>query len=341
MINKIAIIGAGTMGRSIAHVYARHGYEVNLYDSFEAAIAQAPEKIRADLQFMVDEDYIPQEAVEETLKRINIIGAGINATAADILAGKGKAGPDAKDSDPDMELEEAVKDVDFVVEAIAEVLEPKIELFEKLDRFTKPECVLSSNTSSLTLSDIISRVSDERKKLCMVCHWINPAYLIPLVELSNFNDMPQEKFDEIMEFHRKCEKKPIQVMKDAKGMIANRILHAITRECMYIVDEGIGDADSVDDALTFGMCFRFATTGLREIIDMGGMDIWYKANSNTYPDLCKGDTVSPQIRDRALRGDLGLKTGKGFFDYSDGKGDEVVKSFYKRLLMQLKVSENY
>ena len=320
MISKIAVIGAGTMGRSIAHVYARHGYEVNLYDSMKAAIEQAPIKIRQDLEFMADEDYITRESVEETLKRINIIGGG---------------------EDADKELEEAVKDVDFVVEAISEVLEPKIELFEKLDRFTKPDCVLSSNTSSLTLSDIISRVSDERKKLCMICHWINPAYLIPLVELSNFNEMPPEKFEEIMDFHRKCEKKPIQIMKDAKGMVANRILHAITRECMYIIDEGIGDADSVDDALTFGMCFRFATTGLREIIDMGGMDIWYKANSNTYPDLCKGDTVSPQIRDRALRGDLGLKSGKGFFDYSDGKGDEVVKNFYKRLLMQLKVSENY
>ncbi len=320
MISKIAVIGAGTMGRSIAHVYARHGYEVNLYDSLKAAIEQAPLKIRQDLEFMADEDYITRESVEETLRRINIIGGG---------------------EDPDKELCEAVKDVDFVVEAISEVLEPKIELFEKLDRFTKPDCVLSSNTSSLTLSDIISKVSDERKKLCMICHWINPAYLIPLVELSNFNGMPPEIFEEIMDFHRKCEKKPIQIMKDAKGMVANRILHAITRECMYIIDEGIGDADSVDDALTFGMCFRFATTGLREIIDMGGMDIWYKANSNTYPDLCKGDTVSPQIRDRALRGDLGLKSGKGFFDYSDGKGDDVVKNFYKRLLMQLKVSENY
>ena len=243
--------------------------------------------------------------------------------------------------DADKELEEAVKDVDFVVEAIAEVLEVKIELFDKLNRFTRPDCVLASNTSSLKLADIIADLPEERKKLCMICHWINPAYLIPLVELSNFNGMDPEVFEDVMDFHRKCEKKPIEIKKDAKGMVANRILHAIVRECMYIVDQGIGDADGVDDALKFGMCFRFATTGVREVIDMGGMDIWYKANSNTYPDLCKDDTVSPQITDRYLRGDLGLKTGKGFFDYSDGKGEEVLNNFYKRLLMQLKVSENY
>ena len=322
MINKIAVIGAGTMGHSIAHVYARHGYEVNLYDSLPAAVEQAPAKIRADLEFMADADYISREAVEETLGRIHISGGAA-----------GEAG--------DEELRTAVSDADFIVEAIAEVLELKIELFEKLDRFTKPDCVLATNSSSLKLSDIISRVSEERSKLCMICHWINPAYLIPLVELSNYNGMPADKFEEIMAFHRTCGKRPIQVLKDAPGMVSNRILHAITRECMHIIDEGIGDPDSVDDALTFGMCFRFATTGLREIIDLGGMDIWYKANSNTYPHLCNDDTVSPQIRDRALRGNLGLKSGKGFFDYSGDRADQVVRDFYKRLLIQLKASENY
>ena len=203
MISKIAVIGAGTMGRSIAHVYARHGYEVNIYDSYREAILQAPAKIRADLGFMADEDYITRESVDETLGRIRIIGAGVNALASEMLDDGFTPGPETTDpSDKDKELEEAVKDADFVVEAIAEVLETKKELFGKLDKYTRPDCVLSSNTSSLTLSDIISPVSEERKRLCMICHWINPAYLIPLVELSNFNGMPQEKFDEIMEFHR-------------------------------------------------------------------------------------------------------------------------------------------
>ncbi len=320
MINKITVIGAGTMGCSIAHVYARHGYDVNVYDSFKAAIDNAPSKIQSDLQFLVDEEYITKDDMESTIGRIKFYGAG---------------------DDPDEELKEAVKDADFVLEAIAEILDTKIELFEKLDRFTEPECVLASNTSSLNLFDVISKVSEERKKLCMICHWINPAYLIPLVELSNFNGMPEEKFEEIMEFHRKCEKKPIKILKDVKGMVNNRLLHALVRESMYIIDEGISDADSVDDALTYGTCFRFATTGVREVIDMGGMDIWYLSNSVTYPALCKGDTVSPQIKDRYLRGDLGIKSGKGFFDYSGGKGVQVVKAFYKRLLSQLKVSKEY
>ena len=320
MISKITVIGAGTMGRSISHVYARHGYEVTLYDADPEAASRAEGLIRRDLEFLRREDYITQDDLDRTMSLIKITGGG---------------------ADPDAELADAVYGADYVLEAIPEDLEAKKAIFEKLDGMTKRSCVLATNTSTLRLSEITERVSDERKKLCMVSHWVNPAYLVPMVELSNYSGMPDEVFQEIWELHEQCEKRPIELKKEAVGMVSNRILHAITRECMHIIDEGIADPKSVDDALTYGMCFRFATTGIREVIDLGGMDVWYKANSYSYPYLCADTEVSPQIRDRALRGDLGIKSGKGFFDYSDGSADKVVDDFYRRLLIQLKASEKW
>lgn len=313
MIQKIAVIGAGTMGHGIAHTFSRHGYKVNLYDSFPASLEAAPEKMREELMFMADENYITVDEVEKALENITLFD----------------------------DLKEAVKDVDYVIEAIPERMELKKQLFKQLDELCPEHTVFATNTSSLKLSEMIEDLPPERQKRCMVSHWYNPAYLIPIAELSKFGNMDDEVFDEVYELYVNSGKKPVKVLKDITGMIANRLLHALAREAFHLVEVGAGDPEDIDNALKFGPCFRNATTGMMEVADLGGLDVWLAGEDNILPALDNSDKACDMLRDQVKANHLGLKNGEGFFKYPKEKAEEVQTDFYKRLVVQLKASANY
>ena len=313
MIKNISVIGAGTMGHGIAHVFARHGYKVSLYDAFEPCLKAAPQKMREELQFMVDEDYIPQSDVDRALNNITTY----------------------------TDLAEAVKDADYVIEAIPEKMELKKELFANLDKMCPKHTVFASNTSSLKLNEMIADLPEERKARCMISHWYNPAYLLPIAELSKFGNMDEEVFNDVYELYVNSEKKPVCVLKDITGMIANRLLHAQAREAFHLLEIGAGSPEDIDNALKFGPCFRNATTGMLEVADMGGLDIWLAGEDNIFPALDNANEACKAMRDLVEEGNLGLKTGKGFFDYDEKQQKEAQSNFYKRLITQLKASKQY
>lgn len=313
MIQNIAVIGAGTMGHGIAHVFARSGRKVSLYDPIEASLLAAPEKMREELQFMADADYISQEDVESALANITICS----------------------------DMKEAVKEADYVIEAIPERMDLKKALFEKLDKLCPAHTVLATNTSSLKLSEMIADLPEERQKLCMVSHWYNPAYLIPIAELSKFGNMDEDVFNEVYALYEESGKQPVRVLKDIPGMIANRILHAQAREVFHLLDIGAASPEDIDKALMFGPCFRNATTGMLETADMGGLDVWCAAEDNMFPHFNNSDRASESMRSLVAEGHYGIKTGKGFFDYPEGAKEEVQQAFYDRLIRQLKVSDTY
>ena len=313
MIKNISVIGAGTMGHGIAHVFARHGYRVSLYDAFEPSIQAAPQKMREELQFMADEDYILQSDVEKTLNNISTY----------------------------TDLAEAVKEADYVIEAIPEKMELKKELFANLDKMCPKHTVFASNTSSLKLSEMIEDLPPERQARCMISHWYNPAYLLPIAELSKFGNMEEEVFNEVYELYEKSGKKPVCVHKDITGMIANRLLHAQAREAFHLVEIGAGRPEDIDNALKYGPCFRNATTGMLEVADMGGLDIWLAGEDNIFPALDNSSEACEAMRSLVAEGNLGLKSGKGFFEYPEEIRSEVQTEFYRRLITQLKASEKY
>lgn len=313
MIKNISVIGAGTMGHGIAHVFARAGYKVSLYDAFEACLTDAPQKMREELQFMVDEEYIPQSDVEKALNNISLFN----------------------------DLEEAVKYADYVIEAIPERMELKKELLANLDKMCPKHTVFASNTSSLKLSEMIADLPEERQALCMISHWYNPAYLLPIAELSKFGNMDEAVFQQVYDLYVNSGKKPVCVLKDITGMIANRLLHAQAREAFHLVEIGAGNPEDIDNALKYGPCFRNATTGMLEVADMGGLDIWLAAHDNIFPALDNSERGCQAIRDLVEGGDLGLKSGKGFFEYSEEEKKRTQNAFYKRLITQLKASANY
>lgn len=313
MIQTIAVIGAGTMGHGIAHTFSRHGYQVNLYEPFDKVRESAPQKIRDELQFMIDEGYINQTDLETGISNITMFS----------------------------DLEEAARDADYVIEACPEKMELKQELFAQLDKICKPTAVFATNTSSLKLSEMIQHLPEARQKHCMVSHWYNPAYLIPVAELSKFGNMEEAVFQEVYDLYVACEKQPVRVLKDITGMVANRILHAQARECFYLAEIGAATPEDIDKALKYGPCFRNATTGMLEVADMGGLDVWLAAEDNMFPVLNNATRACGAMRKLVEKGHLGFKSGSGFFDYPDQEREKVQTQFYNRLITQLKASKSY
>ena len=313
MIKKIAVLGAGTMGHGIAEVFAMNGYGVSLYEPYEPMRQSCMDAIREELEFLAENQVIKTEEVCESLDRITLFA----------------------------DLEPAVKEADYVIEATREDLELKQALFADLEKYTRPEAILASNTSSLALNKMIEKVSDEKKGKCMVCHWYNPAHLMPLVELSFFGNMDEETFKEVESLYDRAGKQTCRVLKDVPGMVANRIQQGVAREAFSLIEQGVASAEDIDKALKFGPAFRYATTGQLEVADMGGLDIWCTVGDNLLADMDNRKEANPVLRAKVEEGKLGMKNGVGFFEYPEDKVQEVKNAFNKKLIIQLKASKNY
>lgn len=313
MIHRISVLGAGTLGHTIANTFAMAGYHVKLYEPYARVRETVKDKMQEELEFLVREDYLKSEDVHKTLDRITLFA----------------------------DLKPAVEEAEYVIEAVPENLELKQKLFKQLDELCPPYTILASNTSSLKLGDMGALVSEARKAKMMISHWYNPGHLIPIAELSFFGNMSEEDFDEVYDLYIRAGKQPIKILKDITGMVANRLLHAQAREAFYLMEIGAASADDIDKALKFGPCFRNATTGMLEVADMGGLDIWCTAEDVLFAALCNADRASDALREHVEKGEFGIKTGKGFYEYSEERRLQAQEAFQKRLVAQLKASKNY
>lgn len=302
------------MGKGIALSFAVAGYPVQLFDSAEAVRCTALPAIEEDMRMMAEMKVFPEEKILKSMSNITIFD----------------------------DMAEAARDADFLIEVVPENLQLKQDIFERLDRICKTTCVFASNTSSLKLEDMIAGLSQERKMRTMICHFYNPAHLLPIVELSFYGNMPEDIFQEVYEMFYDIGKQPVKVKKDVPGLIANRIQNAMAREIYSLIEKDVADPDEIDKAIKFGPCFRYATTGQREITDMGGIDIWTTVADTLWGDLESRTDASDILREKVKEGKLGVKSGEGFFRYdTTEKKEEVVRKFQKRLMVQLVASENY
>ena len=313
MIKIIAVLGAGTMGHGIAEVFAMNNFQVNLYEISNERRNSVKEVIKKELEFLEENKYIDKDKIKNTLNNIFLYS----------------------------DLKAAVENADFVIEVTPEKLELKQELFKNLSEFTKKETILASNTSSLSLMEMIKFVPEEKKKYCMVNHWYNPAHLMPLVELSYFGNMPEKIFIEIEKIYKKANKITIRVLKDIPGLVANRIQQGVAREVFSLMEMEVASYKDIDKALMFGPAFRYATTGQLEIADMGGIDIWYTVGNNLLKVMDNSQCANKLLKEKVEMNKLGIKTGEGFFKYNKDDIERINNNFYKKLLLQLKVSKNY
>lgn len=313
MIKKIGVIGAGTMGHGIALSFARHGFAVRLFDTDTRILANVMALIKSELELMAEEEFIPSGAVEETLGRISL----------------------------HTDLRETVVDRDYVIEAAPEIIELKQNLFRQLDEYCQPRAVLASNTSSLQLNAMMAPVREARKQRMMICHWYNPAHLMPIVELSFFGNMPAEVYQEVEALFASIEKQTVKVLKDVPGLVANRIQQGVAREVFSIIEQGIAEPADVDKALKFGPAFRYATTGQLEVADFGGLDIWCVVGDNLLKVMDNSQAANNLLREKVKEGKLGIKTGEGFYKYSPEELPEIRRKFARKLIHQLKASKYY
>lgn len=313
MIRNITVLGAGTMGHGIAETFAMHGYDVNLYETSEKIRNSAKETMRAELDFLAENELIEKSDIDGILNRITI--------HSDIKA--------------------AVENADYVIEAVPEIIELKQAIFKEIDEYCKESTIFASNTSSLALNEMMKVVSDERKKRMMVCHWYNPPHIMPIAELSYFGNMPEEIYKEVEELYNKAGKQTVKVLKDIPGLVANRIQQGVAREVFSLIEQGVASPADIDKALKFGPAFRYATTGQLEVADMGGLDIWCIVGDNLLSVMDNSKEANPVLREKVKEGKLGLKSGEGFFEYPEDKIVELKNEFNKRLIVQLKTSKNY
>ena len=313
MIERIAVLGAGTMGHGIAETFAMNGFLVNLYETHDQTRNSVKKVIETELSFLAENAYIKKEDIEIILNRITVY----------------------------KDLKESVVNVDYVIEAVPEKIELKQQIFSEIDVYCKPETIFASNTSSLALNEMLESVSDSRKERMMVCHWYNPAHLMPIAELSYFGNMPENIYKEVEEIYLKSGKQVVKVLKDVPGLVDNRIQQGVAREVFSLIEMGVASPQDIDKALKFGPAFRYATTGQLEVADMGGLDIWCTVGDNLLSVMDNRKEANPILRQKVADGKLGLKTKEGFYEYPEEKLNDIKNEFNKRLLIQLKTSKKY
>ncbi len=281
-IQKICVLGAGVMGHGIAQVCATGGHQVTLWDIEDKFVKGGVDKIRKFLDGSVEKKKMSREDADKIIGRVST----------------------------SIDLEQAVKDVDLVIEAIIENIDIKKDTFGKLDRFSPPHAILATNTSYQSVTDM-ARVTKRPDKV-LGMHWFNPPPLMKGVEVVRTDKTSQESVDTIVDLAKKLGKVP-GVCKDSAGFIVNRILQPWYNESYNIFDEGLANMQDIDAAMKTAYNFRMGPFELRDLV---GLDIALVGTETIYREL-KNDRFRPaQCLIRKVRaGDLGRKTGQGFYEY--------------------------
>jgi 3-hydroxybutyryl-CoA dehydrogenase len=275
---RIAVVGAGLMGHGIAQVFALAGHDVTITDSFTGNLDTVKARIAANLRDLGDD--------ESAVERVR----------------------------PVTGLADAVRDADYVVEAIVEDLPLKQKLFADIEMHVRPDTILASNTSVIPITAIMQGLRERSRALGT--HWWNPPYLVPLVEVIGTQWTSPQAIEWTMKLHAAAGKQPAHVKKDVPGFIGNRLQHALWREAVSLVERGICDAETVDTVIKAAFGRRLAVLGPLENADLVGTDLTLAIHKTVLPDIDSRPGPSPYLEKLVADGKLGFKSGEGFRKWS-------------------------
>ncbi|WP_414053010.1 3-hydroxyacyl-CoA dehydrogenase family protein [Macrococcus animalis] len=296
---SVTILGAGIMGRTIALSFALANIKVKLFDVKRESLELAHNKIHEHLQ--IQKEY---KLIEDSTVVMNNITFIEN-------------------------LEEAVSESDIIIEAVPEVLSIKEQLYHALSELLSEDVIVASNTSTFSLEKL-QKLYQHQNKIC-ITHYFNPGHLVPLVEVVT-NSMSEEDINYVKSLLEQCGKEVIVLRQDIDGFVANRLQAALLREAFNLVENNIATIEDIDKAVKYGPGLRWALNGPFEIADFGGLDTWDKVVSNLFPDLSNRQDTPEILTEKNEINELGTKTGKGFYDYSNVDLVNAEKNREKQLI---------
>ena len=311
-LERIGIVGGGTMGHGIAAAFALHGFSVRIIEPSRKQRDEIKASIEASYALLIEEEFVGASEASDALMRIELF--------SDLSA---------------------ASDRHFVVEAIPERMELKQALLAELDQICPHDTILATNTSSLPLAPMIANLPEARRGRTLVTHWYNPPLIMPLVEISAFGNTTLEVYEGVADLHNRIGKRTAKILKDVPGLVANRIQQAVAREVFSLIEQEVASPADVDIALKFGPAFRYATTGQLAVADFGGLDIWLTVGDNLLAVMDASREASPLLRRKVAEGKLGVKSGAGFYNYEGDAISEARRAFLGRLIKQLKASRFY
>ena len=293
-LSHVVIAGAGTMGASLAQIFAQAGIQVTLWNRSQAGLDRAAALIRSNQSALVAAGRLSADHSNALMGRI------VPTTAYACF-------PTAS----------------FLLESIAAALTLKQDFFRRISTLVPVDCILTTNTSGLSISAIGSAVA-EPGRFCGM-HWINPPHLVPLVEVIQGTDTGDGTMDFVYALAQRLRKKPIRA-KDLPGFIMNRLQLALLREALALVDSGAATAEDVDAAVKYGLGLRYACVGTFETMDLGGVDIFCRIASYLLADLDDRKDTPPLLQTLTEQGACGVKSGHGFYDYSGEKAAAALEN---------------
>ena len=301
-IKKIAVLGAGTMGPGIAQTFAMGGYQVTMWTRSESTREKAIASLKAQLDTFESEGMLT-ESKDAVLGRISFA----------------------------LTVEEAVAGADMIQETIVEKVDAKQELYATLAKVVPADTIIASNTSALNIFEI---VPEALLPQMIICHWYAPPHVIPLVEVVKSEQAPQAMADTAVTLLNNCGKTAVLMKKFIRGYIANRLQQCLNQEVFYLISNGYCDAQAIDLACQASFVPRACVLGICKRIDFGGVDMTYNNFKNKSYAAPQWDTIPSILQEKVDAGELGIKSGKGFYDYT-GKDIEAVKAKRDKYLFEV------
>lgn len=308
-IKKVGVAGAGTMGSGIALILALKGYEVIITDVSEKYLENARRIISINQSSLIEEDIITKTDAENSLKNIYFT-------------------TDKK----------VFSDADLIIEAIIEKMDIKQDFWKEIEEIAKENAIFATNTSGLSITEISKQLVQKGRFIGM--HWWNPPHIIPLIELIRGEGTDDDTVNTLVALVKRIGKESVVVQKDASGFIGNRLQFAVFREALNIVEQGIATIEDVDKAMKYGPGFRYPVLGPLETADLGGLDTFYYISSYLFNELSSVKEPTSLQQEFMNNKSFGVKSGNGFYDYSDGKGELVMKRRDKNFFKMLKHIHN-
>lgn len=297
-MKRAAVIGMGTMGPGIAATLARAGYDVGTTD--------VSEEVRGRVS----------TAVEAAHGVLDAIGGPAAEQRGEVTVHE--------------TIAEAVSGAELVVEAVPERADAKAAVFAELDKTAPSDAILASNTSGIPITEIQRSVSDPTRVVGM--HWSNPPHVIPVIELIAGEQTDPSVVEHLRQLVESMGLVPVRLQKDVPGFVENRVLYAIMRESLALIDEGVVSPEELDSCVRWGIGYKLSVIGPIELLDVAGLDIYHAVASYLNKELSDRKDISEAVVERVGRGELGLKTGKGMYSYDPAEIPQLAATRGRKLV---------